>query len=46
MAGLEYAVEKMKSFRDEALKIIETYPNTEYKKSLKLMVEYVIERKK
>ena len=44
--GLEYAVEKMKSFRDEALKIIETYPNTEYKKSLKLMVEYVIERKK
>lgn len=44
--GLEYAIQKMKSFRDDALKIIETYPNTEYKKSLELMVEYVIERKK
>lgn len=44
--GLEYAIAKMKAFRDQALKIIEAYPDTDYKKSLELMVEYVIDRKK
>ena len=44
--GLEYAIAKMKEFRDQALKIIEPYPNSEFKKSLELMVEYVIDRKK
>ena len=44
--GLEYAITKMKEFRDQALKIIEPYPNSEFKKSLELMVEYVIDRKK
>ncbi|MCB0424497.1 MAG: polyprenyl synthetase family protein [Mangrovimonas sp.] len=44
--GLEYAIEKMKEFRNQALDIIKTYPNSEYKKSLELMVEYVIDRKK
>ena len=44
--GLDYAIAKMKQFRDQALKIIEPYPNSEFKKSLELMVEYVIDRKK
>ncbi len=44
--GLDYAVTKMKSFQEEALKLLSTYPNSEYKTSLELMVNYVIERKK
>ena len=32
--GLDYAIAKMKQFRDQALKIIEPYPNSEFKKSL------------
>jgi len=44
--GLDYAVSKMKSFQSEALKMLENYPESEYKASLKLMVNYVIERKK
>jgi octaprenyl-diphosphate synthase len=44
--GLEYAVKKMISFQDEALKLLSNYPDSPYKASLKLMVEYVIKRKK
>ena len=44
--GLDYAIKKMKSFQSEALNILETYPESKYKSSLKLMVNYVIERKK
>ncbi|HIC32439.1 MAG TPA: polyprenyl synthetase family protein, partial [Flavobacteriaceae bacterium] len=44
--GLDYAVSKMKSFQKEALNILETFPESDYKTSLKLMVNYVIERKK
>ena len=44
--GLDYAVSKMKAFRTEALQILQNYPDSEYKKSLKLMVNYVIDRKK
>lgn len=44
--GLEYAIGKMKQFQTEALSILETYPESEYKDSLKLMVNYVIDRKK
>ncbi|MGJ5641921.1 polyprenyl synthetase family protein [Formosa sp. S-31] len=44
--GLDYAVSKMKAFQEEALKILESYPESEYKNSLILMVNYVIERKK
>ncbi len=44
--GLEYAVSKMKSFQKDALNILETFPESDYKASLKLMVNYVIERKK
>ncbi|WP_299888888.1 polyprenyl synthetase family protein [uncultured Lacinutrix sp.] len=44
--GLEYAVSKMKTFQTEALSILENFPDSEYKSSLELMVNYVIERKK
>jgi octaprenyl-diphosphate synthase len=44
--GLDYAVAKMKTFQFEALQILQNYPDSEYKISLELMVNYVIERKK
>ena len=44
--GLEYAVSKMKMFQQEALDLLGEYPESEYKNSLELMVNYVIERKK
>jgi len=44
--GLDYAVSKMKNFQTEALQILQNYPDSEYKKSLELMVNYVIDRKK
>ena len=44
--GLEYAVRKMLSFKDQALALLENYPDSPYKKSLVLMVNYVVERKK
>ena len=36
----------MKAFQNEALKLLEQYPESEFKSSLILMVNYVIERKK
>ena len=44
--GLEYAVAKMISFQQEALLLLKDYPESSYKTSLILMVNYVIERKK
>jgi octaprenyl-diphosphate synthase len=44
--GLEYAIERMKNFQNEALKILSRYPDSQYKASLELMVSYVIDRKK
>lgn len=44
--GLEYAVSKMKAFQQRALALLEEYPESPYKDSLILMVNYVIERKK
>jgi len=44
--GLDYAVNKMKAFQKEALEILSNYPESEFKASLILMVNYVIERKK
>ena len=44
--GLEYAVNKMKSFQEEAIQLLDVYPDSPYKASLKLMVDYVIDRKK
>ncbi|GAA0749245.1 polyprenyl synthetase family protein [Gaetbulibacter jejuensis] len=44
--GLDYAIDKMKQFQTEALQILDTYPKSEFKDSLELMVNYVIDRKK
>ncbi len=43
--GIEYTVSKMKAYQKKALKILEKYPESEYKKSLIMMVDYVINRK-
>jgi octaprenyl-diphosphate synthase len=44
--GLSYAEEKMVEFQKEALQILEKFPQSDYRDSLSLMVNYVIERKK
>ena len=44
--GLEYAVSQMKAYQKQALKLLESFPESPYKKSLILMVNYVIERNK
>ncbi|MCL5245858.1 polyprenyl synthetase family protein [Cellulophaga sp. 20_2_10] len=44
--GLAYAEEKMLSFKAEALTLLDKYPSSDYKSSLELMVNYVVDRKK
>jgi len=44
--GLEYAVAKMLFYRDEALNLLKTYPESEYRSALELMVNYVVDREK
>jgi len=44
--GLEYAVQKMLEFKTEALTLLDHYPESEYKSALRLMVDYVVDRKK
>ncbi|GAA3597005.1 polyprenyl synthetase family protein [Flavivirga amylovorans] len=44
--GLDYAVKKMKAFQEEALQMLQTFPESDYRNSLELMVNYVIDRKK
>lgn len=44
--GLEYAIKKMIKFKNQALLLLEQFPNSESKQSLKLMLNYIIERKK
>ena len=43
--GIEYTTTKMKEYQSKALEILETYPSSTYKNSLRTMVNYVIERK-
>ncbi|WP_144605894.1 polyprenyl synthetase family protein [Algoriphagus algorifonticola] len=44
--GLDYAKEKMNGFYQEALGILEGFPESEYRASLSALVSYTIERKK
>lgn len=46
IGGLEYSISKMKDYQQLALQILNKYPDSPYKKSLELMVNYVIDRKK
>ncbi|HLA56774.1 MAG TPA: hypothetical protein VK623_11765, partial [Flavobacterium sp.] len=44
--GLTYAEEKMATFQQAALSLLQHYPESDFKAALVLMVNYVIERKK
>eukprot|EP01093_Parvamoeba_rugata_P011669 TRINITY_DN322_c0_g3_i1.p1 TRINITY_DN322_c0_g3~~TRINITY_DN322_c0_g3_i1.p1 ORF type:complete len:312 (-),score=50.98 TRINITY_DN322_c0_g3_i1:27-962(-) len=44
--GLDYTVGQMLQYRDEALELLSTYPESDYKAALELMVNYVVDRKK
>lgn len=44
--GLDYATTRMKAYQEEALQILSQYPDSTFKSSLELMVNYVIDRKK
>jgi octaprenyl-diphosphate synthase len=44
--GLEYSELKMNQFRDKALAILDSYPDSEVKESLKEFVNYTTSRKK
>lgn len=43
--GMEYTIAKMKEYQANALKMLSSYPDSDYKKSLITMVNYVIDRK-
>lgn len=43
--GLEYARKEMYKLRDEALEILNGFPNNDANKSLKMLVNFVVERK-
>lgn len=44
--GLNYAVTAMYDYKRRALDILDSYPDSEYKQSLLMMVDYVIDREK
>ncbi|QCX52260.1 polyprenyl synthetase family protein [Elizabethkingia sp. JS20170427COW] len=43
--GLEYAINTMKDFQQKAIDILETFPASDARTSLRLMLDYVVERK-
>lgn len=43
--GLSYAEQKMREFQKDAILLLQNFPDSDYKASLLLMVNYVIERK-
>lgn len=46
IGGLDYAVLKMNYYQQEAFKLLDSYPESAYKESLYVMMNYVIDRKK
>ena len=44
--GINYTIEKMKTYQEEALRLLKTFDYNESRKSLELLVNFVIERKK
>jgi octaprenyl-diphosphate synthase len=44
--GLDYAELKMNQYRDKALAILDSYPDSEVKESLREFVKYTTSRKK
>lgn len=43
--GLEYTTTKMHDYKNKALAILDNYSDSDYKKSLLQMIDYVVERK-
>lgn len=43
--GIDYTISKMTAYQTQALDLLKKYPDSPYKSSLQLMVNYVIERK-
>jgi octaprenyl-diphosphate synthase len=43
--GLTFAEQKMNEFQQEAIQLLHNFPDSDYKASLLLMVNYVIDRK-
>uniref|UniRef100_UPI0028B2401A polyprenyl synthetase family protein n=1 Tax=Soonwooa sp. TaxID=1938592 RepID=UPI0028B2401A len=43
--GMDYAIKVMKDYQQKALNILSEFPDSEAKKSLQLMLDYVISRK-
>ena len=43
--GMDYAVKRMMEYRDEALKILHTFPASEARTSIEQLIEYTISRK-
>ena len=43
--GMDYAIQTMKNYQQKALDILAEFPDNEAKESLKLMLDYVINRK-
>ena len=43
--GFEYAENVMSEYKNKALKILETFPDNESKNSLKILLDYIIDRK-
>jgi octaprenyl-diphosphate synthase len=43
--GIEYTTNKMYDYKNRALAILENYPESPYKSSLIMMIDYVVERK-
>ncbi|NVK27289.1 MAG: polyprenyl synthetase family protein [Flavobacteriia bacterium] len=44
--GIEYATKRMNEYKEKALEILHTYPESEYKTAMSELVDYVIERVK
>ena len=44
--GVEYAIEKMQEFKESAMQILYSFPDTPARNSLRDLVEYTVSRKK
>ena len=45
VGGLEFSINKMKYFKEKALKILYSFPKNKYRDSLEILLDYIIERK-
>ena len=43
--GFEYAYEKMNNFKNNALKLLKDFPQNDSNNSIKILLDYIIERK-